>query len=131
MIVLGIESSCDETAAAVLAVGEFVKSALHAAFLLDKHYLPYYKWSFRALKDLPTLSFLHDPLSRLLLLDGTAETVREKEGLISDVCKAVTDAVVAQGLSRFEGEAMDGHARAVNDTITDHTLRNLHLLYGI
>ena len=120
-----------ETAAAVLAVGEFVKSALHAAFLLDKHYLPYYKWSFRALKDLPTLSFLHDPLSRLLLLDGTAETVREKEGLISDACKAVTDAVVAQGLSRFEGEAMDGHARAVNDTITDHTLRNLHLLYGI
>ena len=120
-----------ETAAAALAVGEFVKSALHAAFLLDKRYLPYYKWSFRALRDLPTLYFLHEPLSRLLLLGGERETVGEKEALIAHVCQTVKDEVVAQGLSRFEGEPIDGHARAVNDSITDHAVRNLHLLYGV
>ena len=51
-----------ETAAAQLALTEFVKSALNAVFLINRKYIPYYKWSFRALKDLNTLSHLHEPL---------------------------------------------------------------------
>ena len=37
-----------ETGAAQLAAGEFVKNTLSAFFLLNRAYMPYYKWSFRA-----------------------------------------------------------------------------------
>ncbi|MBO7170983.1 MAG: DUF4037 domain-containing protein [Clostridia bacterium] len=120
-----------ETEAASMAVGEFVKSALHAAFLLEKRYLPYYKWSFKALRELPTLSCLHQPLSRLLLLGGEKEKAKEKEELIAELCQMLSSAAREQGLSAFEGETMDGHARSVNDSIADPTVRNLHLLYGV
>ena len=45
-----------ETAAAQLAVVEFVQSAMAAVFLLNDVYMPYYKWSFRAMRALPKLS---------------------------------------------------------------------------
>ena len=37
-----------ETGAAQLAVSEFVRSAMNCIFLLNKKYIPYYKWSFCA-----------------------------------------------------------------------------------
>ena len=40
-----------ETGAAALALSEYVRAALSAAFLLAGEYEPYYKWSFRALRD--------------------------------------------------------------------------------
>ena len=46
-------ASRGETAAAQLAAFEFVKSALHVIFLLNCTYMPYYKWSFRALGESP------------------------------------------------------------------------------
>ncbi|MBQ8095116.1 MAG: DUF4037 domain-containing protein, partial [Clostridia bacterium] len=39
-----------ETAAAQLTVFEFVRHCLQTIFLLNQTYMPYYKWSFRALR---------------------------------------------------------------------------------
>ena len=41
-----------ETGAAQLAVAEFVRHAMAATFLLYRRYMPYYKWAFRALREL-------------------------------------------------------------------------------
>ena len=51
-----------DTAAAQLAVFEFVKAALNVAFLLNRRYAPYYKWTFRALAELSVLSELYGEL---------------------------------------------------------------------
>lgn len=120
-----------ETAAAQLAVGEFVKSALHAIFLLNKRYLPYYKWSFHALNELPLLSALYQPLERILSTGNGTEEAKEKTVLIARICDGVIEEVKRQGLSDFGGENAEGHARAVNDSIADGRVRNLHLLYGV
>ena len=45
-----------ETGAAQLAVQEFVNNAMEALFLLNGRYRPYYKWSFRALRQLSVLA---------------------------------------------------------------------------
>lgn len=42
-----------EPEAAQLACGEFVNAAMKVYFLLNRKYMPYYKWSFRALRALP------------------------------------------------------------------------------
>ena len=120
-----------ETAAAQLAVAEFVKSTLHAVFLLNKKYLPYYKWSFRALRDLPILSALYEPLESILSSGNRESEWEEKRVLIDCVCALVIDEVKKQGLSDFSGEAAEGHAEAVNRSVSDTRIRNLHLLYGV
>ena len=120
-----------EYEAAQMALYEFVKSALATAFLLNKRYLPYYKWSFRALLSLPTLSELYESLSFLLLGGADADTFEKKKKTIEQVLFLLCLHLKEQGLSDFEGCEAEGHAHAVNDGISDGTLRNLHILYAV
>ncbi|MCR5664675.1 MAG: DUF4037 domain-containing protein [Oscillospiraceae bacterium] len=114
-----------ETAAARLAACEFARSAMAAIFLLNRRYMPYYKWSFRALRELPKLAELASELEALLS-SGT-----DTEERIAVVCAAVLAEVRAQGLSAAPGDDPERHAYAVNDRIADASLRNLHILAGV
>lgn len=115
-----------ESGAARLAAFEFAQSALHTVFLLNKTYLPFYKWQFRALRNLPCLSELAEPLEKLL-----STTEKENAQRIEQIAAAVCDQLRAQGLSTKAGSELEQQAYAVNDGIADGTLRNLHILYGI
>ncbi len=116
-----------DTAAAQLAAYEFVKSALHVLFLLERTYLPYYKWQFRALRDLPQGPALAEDLEHLLTDPPTAA----KATLIETLCAAVAARVAAEGLSAHPVPEMESLAYAVNDTVADHTLRNAHVLAAV
>jgi len=120
-----------ETAAAQLALNEFVKSTLHAVFLINKSYMPYYKWSFRALRELPRLSILHEPLEYLISSGNTAEESEKKKNVIEGVCTDVVAALRADGLTDCGGNEAEVHAYAVNDKISDGKIRNLHILCGV
>lgn len=120
-----------ERAAAQLAMGEFVNAALHAVFLLNKRYMPYYKWRFRALSALPTLTELYSPLEYLISSGNSESETAEKTKLIEYVAHSVTDALVAENLSGYKGTELEGQAYSVNDRIPDANLRNLHILYGV
>ena len=95
-----------------------------AAFALARRFLPYYKWRFRALRGLGTLSGLAEPLSEIVL--GRADSRR-----IGDVCAAVADELRAQGLSPHDGDDLQRHAYAVNDRIRDGELRNENILAAV
>ncbi|MBQ6036040.1 MAG: DUF4037 domain-containing protein [Lachnospiraceae bacterium] len=56
-----------EPEAAQLACVEFVQAAMKAYFLLNDRYMPYYKWSFRALREIYGGEALAEKLSKLLL----------------------------------------------------------------
>ena len=120
-----------ERAAAQLAMGEFVNAALHAVFLLNKRYMPYYKWRFRALSALPTLAELYSPLEYLISSGNSESETSEKTRLVELVARSVTDALVAESLSGYKCTELEGQAYAVNDRIFDANLRNLHILYGV
>ena len=118
-----------ETGGAQLAVIEFAKSAIHAIFLLNKHYLPYYKWQFYVLRTLPLLSNLAAPLE-YLIASGNDEPEKKKE-TIEHVCSAIIRELQEQSLTEFKGTQMEGHAYSVNDRIENGDLRNLHILFGV
>ena len=118
-----------EPAAAQMAVGEFVKSALSAVFLLNRRYQPYYKWSFRALRGLPLLSELAAPLEALLTTDNAAPA--EKSDTIERVAAAVIDALQAQDLTQAVCGDLEKHAYSVNDRVSDGDLRNAHVLAAV
>ena len=119
-----------ETAAAQLAVFEFTQSALHSIYLLNRAYMPYYKWSFRGLQDLSRLSTLAAPLEWLISSGNAAREVRQKEEWIEQICAAVADELRTQNLTALQNAEMERHAYALNDTITDHNVRNTHILHG-
>ena len=120
-----------ETGAAQLAAGEFVSSAMSAVFLLNRRYQPYYKWRFRALRELEKLSELAKPLEQILTSGNDAGSAKTKMALIEQICAAVRAELRAQGLSDAQGEDLERHAYAVNDTIENSELRNLHVLAAI
>ena len=115
-----------EPGAAQLAANEFVSAALHAVFLLNRAYLPFYKWQFRALRGLSKRAELEPVLLRLLT--GKAEEPRTE---IETVCAAVIEELRAQALTTQTCGDLERHAYSVNDRIADAGLRNLNILAGV
>ena len=120
-----------ETGAAQLAAGEFVSSAMSVAFLLNCRYQPYYKWRFRAFRSLDKLSELAQPLEQLLTTGNDPENTEKKTALIEHICEAVRFELCKQSLSDAQGDDLERHAYAVNNTIENSELRNLHVLAAI
>lgn len=120
-----------ESGAAALASAEFVKSAMSVIFLLNSEYMPYYKWSFRALRGLKMLSELERELEWLISSPNSPENSEEKKRVIERVCLLVFAELSRQGLSDYQGNEAEGHAYAVNSGISDSNIRNLHILYGV
>lgn len=120
-----------DTAAAQLAVIEFVKAAIHAIFLLNKRYMPYYKWTFRALRALPILSNLATDLEYLISSGNTADEAQKKTELIERIALDIIAKLRTDSLTDFCRDDLEGHAYSVNNKIHDPEIRNLHILYGI
>ena len=120
-----------EMGAAQLALAEFVKSALNVIFLLNERYIPYYKWSFRALCELDTLSELGAGLEYLISSGNTPSEVERKREEIERISVAVAQELRRLELSDFCGNEAEAHAYAVNSKISDGNIRNLHILYAV
>ena len=120
-----------ETGAAQLAVGEFTNSAIHAIFLLNRRYRPYYKWAFRALRELPLLSAEADSLEFLLCTDNSPDMAEEKYYAIEDLASRVIGVLQDQGLTEAVCGDLEKHAYSVNDSISDNELRTRHILSAV
>ena len=120
-----------EEGGAQLAVSEFVKAGMSAIFLLNRRYQPYYKWSFRALRDLPLLSIEAELFEYLLTTGNDEETAKEKYDVIEGIAADIIDVLMDQHLTKAICGDLEKHAYSVNDQIGDGTLRNLHILAGV
>ena len=116
-----------EPGAAVLALDEFVRNAASMVFLLNRRFAPYYKWVFRAMRDLPKLGGLSDNLTALLTDPASGEA---KAGRIEGICAVIATELRAQGLSDSEDAYLEPHAFAVQSGIRDRELRALHVMEG-
>ena len=120
-----------ETAAAQLAAGAFVQSAMQVVFLLNNAYMPYYKWQFRALRGLERLSLLAEVMEYLLTTGNDGDTAVEKQKVIEGIAADVIAALKSEGLTRVDCDDLEKHAYSVNDAIADAQLRNMHVLAAV
>ena len=120
-----------ENAAAQMAVFEYVKSGIEAVFLLNRKYQPYYKWAFRAMRELPVLPDLADDFEMMITRGNDEETAREKSAVIERISRDVIRILEEQRLSSVPSEELERHAYIVNDSISDSEIRNLHVLAGV
>ena len=120
-----------EPAAAQLTVTEFVRSCISVVFLLNRRYQLYYKWVFRAMRELQLLSDLNTPLEFLLSSGNDPDTVVEKASLIEALATRIVDQLAAQGLTSLRSSELERQAYAVNSRIKDPELRNMNILAAV
>ena len=120
-----------DSAAAQLSVIEFCQNAINVIFLINRTYMPYYKWTFRALKNLPYLSHLADDLEYLMSSANTSAEAKKKVAVIEKICTCIADSLRLQSLTEYGGNEAEGHAYSVNNKIKDGNIRNLHILYAV
>ena len=120
-----------ETAAAQLAAIRFSENAMAAIFLLNGRYMPYYKWSFRALRALTKLSLEAELFEFLITTGNDGDAAEEKADVIESICADIIEELISQGLTKATCGDLEKHAYSVNDAITDPQIRNLHILAAV
>lgn len=145
--------SHNEFGAARLALYEFVNAALHIVFLLNEVYMPFYKWRFRALRDLswPKKLKIKSDLNEIEgIEDESVIEVSAEEKLISllsvsndkifsNKIQKDVDLIAKLLIERFKLESLtsrddiflEKHAYEINNKIKDNELRNMHILVGV
>lgn len=121
-----------EPEAAQLACFEFVTAAMKVFFLLSGRYMPYYKWSFRAFRELSGRSDIAEALSFLLSGDNhDAGTAEKKRAIIESVSADLIAELLGKGLTRAQGRDLERHAYSVNDGISDGEIRNMNIFTAV
>ena len=120
-----------EEGAAQLSAITFAQAAVHAVFLLNRTLMPYYKWQFRALRELSTLSGLEPVLCGIISGGGGADELMNKYAAIENVASAVIGELQAQGITEAVCGDLSKHANSVNDHIVSSALRNEDIFFGV
>ena len=121
-----------EPEAAQLACLEFINATIKTIFLLNNRYMPYYKWAFRALREMEGTADLSKKLSLLLYGDNADNLVAEnKYNTIEEIASMIIDKLQTQNLTKAICGDLEKHAYSVNDKINDSTVRNMHILTAI
>lgn len=120
-----------EKAAAQLAAYEFARHGMQAVFLLNCVYMPYYKWSFRAMRALPRLSLLAELMEYLLTTDNGEELANDKQDVMEGMAADIIDELQRQQLTKAVCGDLEKHAYSVQDGIGDAEIRNLHILCAV
>lgn len=121
-----------EPEAAQLAIVEFVNAAMKTTFLLKDMYMPFYKWSFRALRENAHEEELAEKLSFLLTGDNSETLVADvKYETIEEISGQLIAELRRRKLTEANCDDLEKHAYSVNDQISDGNIRNMHILTAV
>ena len=116
--------------AAQLALFEFYDHISSAVFLFNKKYRPFYKWTMRAMRELPELAGIEKDLT--FLLSSPNDTLYAvKLETIGRIFDTVFGFALANGYTAKPCRDAAELAFDVNDLIKDNSLRNESILFGV
>ena len=120
-----------ENGAAQLAVFKFAEHTTSVIYLLNNVYKPFYKWVYKAMRNLPILSNLEQPIVALTeLSNGEIEFAAKKES-IEEISALICSQLKALGFCSFDEPNLEKHAFCIQNKIKNSTLRNMHIMDGI
>ncbi|MEG2172389.1 MAG: DUF4037 domain-containing protein [Desulfovibrionaceae bacterium] len=118
-----------EAVPALLSAARFAEQALSMVYLLNKKYMPFYKWAHRGVIDLPVLGALcHETLQQLSALTWAHDVYTHADHAIEILCAAVAGELRVQGLSDASGDWLLDHGPRVQQTIENPELRNIPVM---
>jgi len=107
-----------ETATAEIIKGRFAENAMAALFLLEKKYMPFYKWSLRALRELPEQSSAARTVESIMNARGY-EAIEPIQSLSAQIISRLG----AEGLSGGESSFLMDHCGSIMGKIKDEAIR--------
>ncbi len=113
-----------ETAAARLALNEFVIHAASCVYYLNRRFPPYYKWLLRGMRELRLGREIGELLSALLLHTSFAECT---DG-IERVCGVLLAELKRRDITGGSESYLEPHAFRVAEKIRDGAVRNMHIM---
>ena len=119
-----------ETGAAGLAMSAFLRHTISCVYLLNHAYEPYYKWSFRGMRDLPNLSEMAELLTNLGEMGNSPKEAEIKKDVVEDIARMVSRAVCEDCRVEDHGGDLERLAYEVNGTVRDPYVRGLHIMAG-
>ena len=127
--------------AAFLALAEFVNAALGALYLLNKRYMPFYKWAFRGAENFDVLPECPGKLRALAKAGATPQwqlESQEKQGAnaqqiqtIEDICAAVAGELRSRGWASSKNNFLTVHGEELMKGIADPILSKLPVTMDI
>ncbi len=119
-----------ERGSASLALCEFVKNYASAVYLLNNVYQPFYKWTFKGLRNLPILSECEPSLEGLLEYGNSNSESKLKCEIIEDLAKMLINQLKKANLTDATCLNLETHAYSVTDKIKNAEIRNMHIMEG-
>lgn len=120
-----------ESAAAQLAVFEFVKHAISFSYLMNDKYEPFYKWAYRGMKDFTLFADIAPMLEEISTTPNNSASFSEKTKIINTISDAFCRELVREELSGAKDNNLEAHAYSIIKRISDANLRNMHIMEGV
>lgn len=117
-----------EREAAWLSLGEFVPAALSACYLLERKYMPFYKWAFRGTSDFTTMGGTVSGLRQLVVFGNDPSSDVQKQHIIESVCSDIARELNRQGFSNTGDAFLQSHLPSIMGGITDPQIKGLHVM---
>lgn len=97
----------NDIVAANLALDEFVREGMRTAYLLNRRYMPYYKWAWRGLENLERLSELKPLFEQVLSSEG------ERESVVEEIRARLLEELKRQNLTYGEETFLELHVERI------------------
>lgn len=97
-----------------------VNYSMAAVYLLNKRYMPFYKWAHRGIENLPRLSDSYPLYLRLVQGGGIAE--------IEEISSLIIAEIRHQSLCKCESDFLLDHCPDIQSRISLPELRNISLM---
>ncbi len=119
----------NEVGAAYLACCEFVKATTSMVYLLNKKYMPFYKWTFRGMEGMTSLKDVKPMLTQLIQIPDVQENVSKKVQLIETISILVGEELRHQGVITGTDAFLNSHCHQVMNSIKDPQIRSLPVMF--
>lgn len=111
-----------EFVAARIAEAEFINESIYMIYLLNKKYMPFYKWMHKDMQFLPILGKeVHNLLNNLISIQNS-----EKPETAEKICGLIINELKIQGISENKSDFLLDHGPDIQRKISDESLRNFN-----
>lgn len=115
-----------ENVAAFVCLSEFIQAACSMIHLLNKKYVPFYKWAHHSVSGMEILSDLGEELARL----ADVKTLWQCGSRIEAICERILGELQRQNLTGLNDRFLASHGGEIMNTIEDAQIRSLPVLFG-
>lgn len=124
----------NDRVAAMLALAKFTEASISMVYLLNRRYMPFYKWAYHGMQELPEMRQAVEKIGELgTIFDGIgtdcAAARKKAYELTERICEDTAHELNKQGFSQCRSAFLQNHLGEIMEEIRDPQIRSLPPIY--